>query len=323
MNSKAAVILLVAICALLGVGLLMTHNQALKEREANEATIAAATKLAAALQAQLDAATAAITGQPIPTPTVATTQPDAATIPSQPTASIPASSAPSTNLQAALAKAAAEAEAAKVAVEKAQASAAAADTLLAAEKKKAVSELSAAAEKFASMEKTKDGTITTLGEQLEELSTEKAALDKTVANLNTEITGLNKDLIDLKVSIAKTEKELENTKGDKEFLITELQRMQREQEDIEKQMNDLEFVSEQLSKLKSERNVARRLDWIRRGIYNQRKKGATILVENTRRSSRPKAGERLSPSPLQVELHKDGTVSIKAGVTPEQMLEKK
>ncbi len=296
MNSKVAVVLLVAICALLGVGLLMTHNQSQAEREKRDAQIRqledkvknSDPSQVEALRAQLAQAQATATAQPTPVaPTAAT--PGAAT----------------TDLQAALQKAQDEARAAQEAVAKAQKSAADADKLIAAEKAEA-------ARKLAALEKSKDGVITQRDTQIQDLSAEKNTLKRTVSDLNDQMGRLQINLDKLKDEIGVTQKDLVATKGDKEFLLTELKRMQGDKEGMEKQLNDLDFVKEQLSRLKSEQAIARRLDWARNGTLMDTRKGGQILMDSVRQPTKRRAPPTDVPgSKLDVELHKDGTVTIR------------
>lgn len=313
MNSKVAVVLLVAICALLGVGLLMTHNQALADKETN-------TKLVGQLRAELDGMKAGGTASaPVPVP--ASTDPSAtgAAAPSQPSTVTNTVAVPNplnSDLQNALEKAKADAAAATEAVAKARATAEAADKLIAAERSKTEAAKIEAAQKLANLEKSKDTAISALDKRVVELATNKEELNRTVNTLNGEIGQLNTTITTLKTQMASAEKELTNTKGDKEFLLKELQRMQADKEGMENHMNDLAFVREQLSRLKSEANVARRIELIRKGVYLSGHKGGKWLVNRTRGTAKPKveAGEKIAPSPLEVELNKDGTVSIKPSV---------
>tara|TARA_Y100001934_G_C12385099_1_gene795110 strand:- start:3979 stop:5130 length:1152 start_codon:yes stop_codon:yes gene_type:complete len=322
MNSKVAVVLLVAICALLGVGLLMTHNQALTDKEEN-------TNLVGQLRNELDALKAASEGATAPAPPQAqpaTTQTGAASpaptpTPSAATNTVTVQNPVNSELQSALQKAKSDALAAREAVAKARAAAEEADKLIAAERAKTEQAKVEAATKLANLEKSKDTAIAALDKRVVKLATDKEELNKTVTNLNGEIGKLNTTITTLKSQMATAEKELETTKGDKEFLLKELQRMQTDKEEMENHMNDLEFVREQLSRLKTERNVARRIELIRKGVYLTGHKGAKWMVARTRGQAKPKmeAGEKIAPSPLEVEMKKDGTVSIKpAEPAPEQ-----
>ena len=77
-----------------------------------------------------------------------------------------------------------------------------------------------------------------------------------------------------------------------------------------KQFNDLAVLREQVRKLKEELSVARRLDWIRRGIYGSRdQKGAEMLAK-------PAAVPASAPAAnadLNVEIKQGGGVKIETG----------
>jgi len=102
------------------------------------------------------------------------------------------------------------------------------------------------------------------------LESEKDDLTKRMMELNTSITSLEG-------KIAATEKKLAASEGDREFLLKELKRLQAEKAELERQFNDLAILREQVRKLKDELSIARRLDWIRRGLYGSNLKGAEKL----------------------------------------------
>lgn len=127
-----------------------------------------------------------------------------------------------------------------------------------------------------------------------------------INSLSTSIDGLNKQ-------IAGTQQKLAAAEGDREFLIKELKRMQAEKAELEQRMKDLAFLRDQVQQLREELNIARRLDWIRKGIYGagEIKKGATIMKESM---SPP------SPAPqqfeLEVEVTRDGKTAPKTNAPP-------
>src|SRR6185503_9825360 len=83
--------------------------------------------------------------------------------------------------------------------------------------------------------------------------------------------------------IADTERRLAASEGDREFLLTELKRLQVEKAELERQFNDLSVLRAQVSKLKEELTVARRLEWLRMGIYGMGdKKGAEKLMQGAK-----------------------------------------
>ena len=83
--------------------------------------------------------------------------------------------------------------------------------------------------------------------------------------------------------------------------------LQARKDDLEKKFNDLAALKEQIHTLREELSIARRLDWIRRGIYETfNQKGAERLLHPA------------GPLPvntnwsLNVELRQNGGVKIEA-----------
>lgn len=118
---------------------------------------------------------------------------------------------------------------------------------------------------------------------------------------------LNASLGTLEKQIADTEKKLATSEGDREFLLRELKRLQTEKAQLEKQFNDLAVLREQVSRLKEELSISRRLEWIRRGILGTPQKGAEALL---------KPVEPAIPSTnnvdLNVELKQSGGVKVQS-----------
>ena len=108
-----------------------------------------------------------------------------------------------------------------------------------------------------------------------------AELEGDKDDLGKRITDLNKRIGDLTNTIARTERELQVSDGDRAFLLKELKRLQIEKTDLERQFNDLKTLKAQVSKLKDELAVARRLEFIRSGVFSGLK-GAEMLVRKTR-----------------------------------------
>ena len=122
---------------------------------------------------------------------------------------------------------------------------------------------------------------------------------------------LTGSLGNLEKLIKETERKLATSEGDREFLLKELKRMQAEKASLEKQMRDLSFLREQVSKLKEELSIARRLDWIRRGIYGagEEKKGGQLLQQGLPQSA-PKTNYN-----LEVEIKRDGGAKVQPAPT--------
>jgi len=141
---------------------------------------------------------------------------------------------------------------------------------------------------------------------------EMAKRDQKISELETQNDQLDKQAIDMKAaisnlekSIADTEKQLAASEGDREFLLKELKRLQAEKAELERQFNDLSALRTQVAKLKEELSIARRLEWIRMGIYGmQAQKGAERLMSP---AATPAASSNFN---LQVELKQDGGAII-------------
>ena len=95
-------------------------------------------------------------------------------------------------------------------------------------------------------------------------------------DLTKKMTDLNTSITSLESQIADTEKKLAASEGDRGFLLNELKRMQTEKAELERKFNDLAVLRDQVRKLRDELSIARRLEWIRRGLYGS-EKGAERL----------------------------------------------
>lgn len=140
--------------------------------------------------------------------------------------------------------------------------------------------------------------------RINELETQKDDLTKRMGELDVSIEELEKE-------IANTEKKLLASEGDRAFLLKELKRLQNEKAELERQLNNLAYLREQVRKLKDELTVAKRLDWIRRGLYGSSEKGGFRLTHGL---GRPAASTNADATQtnfnLNVELRQDGTVKV-------------
>jgi chromosome segregation ATPase len=96
-------------------------------------------------------------------------------------------------------------------------------------------------------------------------------------DLTKKMSDLNVALADLEKQISETERKLSASEGDRVFLLKELKRLQAEKAELERQFSDLALLRDQIGKLKNELSIARRLEWIRRGLYGAEPKGAEKL----------------------------------------------
>ena len=136
------------------------------------------------------------------------------------------------------------------------------------------------------------------------LNQEKGALEVKIANLNTEI--------------AETNQKLDDSEGDRTFLEGELLRLQDEKAELVKQMNDLEFLSAQVKRIKSDIAVAKRMDWMRRGIGIYAKRQTVAQKQAALRAGKngeqPVSAEEPQNENVSVELTSDGRVIINGKV---------
>jgi len=139
--------------------------------------------------------------------------------------------------------------------------------------------------------------------RIAELETQNQVLDKQAVDLSNSITNLT-------LQIASTQRKLAASEGDKAFLEKELKRLMSEKAELERQFNDLTVLRAQVSKLKEELNIARRLDWIRQGIFaRSEQKGAQQLMQG---GNAPQVQAKTSKPvyDLNVEISADGSVKV-------------
>ena len=135
-----------------------------------------------------------------------------------------------------------------------------------------------------------------------ELEEQNKALDKQAQDLSISITNLT-------VQIAETQRKLAASEGDKALLEKELKRLMAEKAELERQFNDLAVLRAQVAKLKEELNIARRIEWIRQGLFaSADQKGAQKLLQGL---GAPTAKVATRPAyDLNVEVSADGSVRV-------------
>lgn len=137
-------------------------------------------------------------------------------------------------------------------------------------------------------------------QKIKDLELQNQDLDKQAADLSSAITNLS-------IQIAETQKRLATSEGEKAFLDKELKRMIAEKADLERQFNDLKILRAQVAKLKEELSIARRVEWIRQGLFAASDdKGASRLMRSTRPVDRPQG----TNYDLNVEVSSDGSVRV-------------
>jgi chromosome segregation ATPase len=134
------------------------------------------------------------------------------------------------------------------------------------------------------------------------LESQNQMLDQRASDLSTAITNLTSQIED-------TQKKLAASEGDKAFLQKELQRLMAEKAELERQFNDLTVLRAQVSKLKEELSIARRLEWIRQGLFARaEQKGAQQLLQKSVGAAAQPAKQPTYD--LNVEVSADGTVRV-------------
>ncbi|MCF7708888.1 MAG: hypothetical protein K9N52_08320 [Verrucomicrobia bacterium] len=118
--------------------------------------------------------------------------------------------------------------------------------------------------------------------------------------LSQRMSSLTNSIDQLESRIVETRRRLEASEGDRAFLLKELKRLQTEKAELERQLNDLSFLREQVNKLEDALSVARRLEWMRRGLYGTGLKGGQLLQ---RGFDRP---EEQTNYTLDVEIKREG-----------------
>jgi chromosome segregation ATPase len=137
-----------------------------------------------------------------------------------------------------------------------------------------------------------------------------AELEATNQQLDQKAVGLSLAITNLNTQITDTQRKLEASEGDKAFLEKELKRMMAEKSELERQFNDLTVLRSQVAKLKEELSIARRLDWIRRGLFaSSDQKGAQHLIQGG--PAAVGTGEvKTNLYDLNVEVSADGSVRV-------------
>lgn len=159
-------------------------------------------------------------------------------------------------------------------------------------------EAKAAGEAFQAEMKKRDAKIA-------ELETENSTLEKQSDDLKGAINGLEQ-------AIVNTEKKLAASEGDREFLLKELKRLQAEKAELERQFNDIVELRKQVSKLRDELSIARRIEWLKKGIFGfADAKGGSLLLQGAGRpGAKPAPGTTATNLGLQAELRSDGSATI-------------
>jgi chromosome segregation ATPase len=152
--------------------------------------------------------------------------------------------------------------------------------------------------------KAREEEIKQRDSRIADLETQNQALDKQAADLSLAITNLTGQIAD-------TQKKLAASEGDKAFLEKELQRLITEKAELEKQFNDITVLKAQVAKLREELTIARRIEWIRNGLFaSSEQKGAQRLMQGISSPQKQASATRKPNYDLNVEVTADGSVRV-------------
>jgi chromosome segregation ATPase len=157
---------------------------------------------------------------------------------------------------------------------------------------------------------------------LQDKALEIARLEARAKELEGQNTELDKQAADMKgaigsleTRIADTQMRLSTAEGDREYLLGELLRLQTEKGNLERRLNDVVALKEQIQKLRDELSVSKRMENLRKSLYGEGpRKGGEVLQRGVRRP----AGD--AKPDLEVEVRRDGSATL---VTPLPAGEKK
>jgi chromosome segregation ATPase len=137
--------------------------------------------------------------------------------------------------------------------------------------------------------------------QIQSLEGEKDALTQKMDGLTAEIGGLSAKITD-------TERRLASSEGDRQQLQKELKRLLAEKAELERKFADLAVLRDQVRRLKEELSIAKRIDFIRRGLYGFEKKGAQVLASGIKAPAKTNSTD--TNAQLNVEIGTDGSSKV-------------
>ena len=144
--------------------------------------------------------------------------------------------------------------------------------------------------------------------KIQELEAQNAELDKKASDLTSSFANIQAQLQAAKKKLAASD-------GDTKFLRDELKLAEAKKEELESKLSDLAFLKEQLKTTRDNLATARRLDWIRQGLYDEVAQKAGEHMNNP-----PVPGAPATNPPLVVDLHDNGGVKINSLRLPRRAL---
>jgi chromosome segregation ATPase len=136
-----------------------------------------------------------------------------------------------------------------------------------------------------------------------------AQLQAQNAYLNAESTNLFDAMTKLQAQADAARDKLATTERDNSLLMSEYTLAEAKREELQNKFNDVAALKAQLKSVQDNIVIARRVDWIERGLYESNdKKGDQVLI-NPRAPASPATNVALS-----VDLHQNGAVRINSAV---------
>ena len=146
--------------------------------------------------------------------------------------------------------------------------------------------------------KEKEVELSRRDSRITELEGQNTALDRQAGEMRGAITVLEGQITD-------TQKRLETAEVDRDILIEELHRLQTEKAEMERRLQDVVALKEQIVKLRDQLSLARQLENIRRSLYGAEPLKSGEALPRGMQPSRA-AGAR----DLEVEIRRDGSATV-------------
>jgi chromosome segregation ATPase len=156
--------------------------------------------------------------------------------------------------------------------------------------------------------KAANDAVTAAATAIDEKNKKIAELEAQKTDLDKESNTLHTTLTNLEVQIQDTKRKLDTAEGDKRVLLAQYERLKAEKEELERKLSDLASLQEQVRTLKDNLSIARRLDYLRQGLYSAFSQKAGEYLLNPQ-PPRPPA-TNTTPKSLDVELHQRGDIKI-------------
>ena len=132
-----------------------------------------------------------------------------------------------------------------------------------------------------------------------------SALESQNADLDKEAIRLRNSLTNIEAQIQAAKKKLDAAEGDQQLLLAEWKKAEAQKAELEKKFSDLAVLKERVKTLRDNIAIDRRLDYIRRGLYDAGEQKAGDRMINP-----PVAGPPATNKSLDVELHQGGEIKV-------------